>query len=250
MADPRLSQIETLWSVVRQAHDDESEETSAARAQLIERYSDAIQRYLMACLRDRDAAEEVFQEFSLRFVRGDFRYVSADKGRFRSYIKTVIYHLVADFGRRKNKFAATALEHESMLAGQEASSLKLDQQFQTSWRDSLLGKGWEELKRYEKESGKAWHTVLIARAENPQLRSPELAELVSGMVGREISSGNVRVLVHRARERFAEILIALVRESLASTDGETLEHELIDLNLWQYCKPLLRPNEDNDDADG
>jgi len=245
LADPRLSQIETLWSVVRQAHSDESEETSAARARLIEQYSDAIQRYLMACLRDREAADEVFQEFALRFVRGDFANVSADKGRFRSYIKTVIYHLVADFGRRRKKYSAAALEHESMLAGTADSSLQLDAQFQTSWRDSLLGKGWAELRQNEEQSGKAWHTVLKARSENPQMRSPELAELVSNLLQKEISSGNVRVLVHRARERFAEILIELVRDSLASTDAETLEHELIDLNLWQYCKPLLRSGDDD-----
>lgn len=245
MADPRLSQIETLWSVVRQAHADESDETSAARAQLIERYSDAIHRYLMACLRDQDAVDEVFQEFSLRFVRGDFSGVSADKGRFRSYIKTVIYHLVADFGRRRKKYAATALEHESMLAGTGHESLELDNQFQTSWRDSLLAKGWEELRSNEEQSGKAWYTVLKTRSEHPQLRSPELAELVSQQLGRDVTAGNVRVLVHRARERFAEILIALVRDSLAGTDEESLEHELIDLNLWQYCKPLLRPD-DND----
>ncbi len=246
MADPRLSQIETLWSVVRQAHADESEETAAARAQLIERYSDAIQRYLMACLRDRDAVDEVFQEFSLRFVRGDFSSVSADKGRFRSYIKTVIYHLVADFGRRRRKYAAAALEHESMLAGTAGESLQLDAQFHTSWRDSLLAKGWEELQRDEQKSGKSWYTVLKARSENPSMRSTELAELVSHQLEKEVSAGNVRVLVHRARERFAEILIALVRDSLASTDPETLEHELIDLNLWQYCKPLLRPDETDD----
>ena len=245
MADPRLSQIETLWSVVRQAHSDESDDTSAARAQLIERYSDAIQRYLMACLRDREAADEVFQEFALRFVRGDFSNVSADKGRFRSYIKTVIYHLVADFGRRRKKYSAAALEHESMLAGTADSSTRLETQFQTSWRDSLLSKGWAELKQNEEQSGKAWHTVLKARSENPQLRSPELAELVSNLLEKDVSSGNVRVLVHRARERFAEILIELVRDSLASTDAETLEHELIDLKLWQYCKPLLRPNDDD-----
>jgi RNA polymerase sigma-70 factor (ECF subfamily) len=77
------------------------------------------------------------------------------------------------------------------------------------------------------------------------MRSPELAELVSNLLQKEISSGNVRVLVHRARERFAEILIELVRDSLASTDAETLEHELIDLNLWQYCKPLLRSGDDD-----
>jgi len=239
VADPRLSQIETLWSVVRQAHSEESEETATARAQLIERYSDAIQRYLMACLRDRDAVDEVFQEFSLRFVRGDFSNVSADKGRFRSYIKTVIYHLVADFGRRRKKYAAAALEHESMLAGNADAGLDLDEQFQTSWRDSLLGKGWEELKRNEEQSGKAWHTVLKARSENPEMRSPELAELVSDLLGKDVSSGHVRVLVHRARERFAEILISLVRDSLVSADDESLEHELIDLNLWQYCKPLM-----------
>jgi len=247
VVDPRLSQIETLWSVVRQAHSDESEETSHARAQLIERYSDAIQRYLMACLINQDAVDEVFQEFSLRFVRGDFSNVSADKGRFRSYIKTVIYHLVADYGRRKKKYAATALEHESMLAGDADEGIQLDEQFQTSWRDSLLGKGWEELKRNEEETGKAWHTVLSARAENPQLKSPELAALVSEKVGREVTAGNLRVLVHRARERFAEILIELVRDSLATTDEESLEHELIDLNLWQYCKPLLRPSDNKNE---
>jgi DNA-directed RNA polymerase specialized sigma24 family protein len=246
MADPRLSQIETLWSVVRQAHSDESAETSTAGAQLIERYSDAIQRYLMACLRDRDAVDEVFQEYALRFVRGDFSNVSADKRRFRSYIKTVIYHLVADFGRRRKKYAATALEHESMLAGDGGDEIQLDEQFQTIRRDSILGKGWDELKRNEEQSGKAWHTVLKARADNPQMRSPELAELVSNLVGKEVSAGNVRVLVHRARERFAEILMSLVKDSLSSADDETLEHELIDLNLWQYCKPLMGSTDDDE----
>ena len=149
--------------------------------------------------------------------------VSANKGRCRGYIRTVIYYLVADFGRRKKKYAATASAHESMLAGTAHLRLQLDEQFQTSWRDSLLGKGWETLRKCEEETGKAWYTVLKARSENPQLRSPEL---VSDLLGKEVSSGNMRVLVHRARERFAEILI--------------------DLNLWQYCKPLLQ----SDDKEG
>jgi len=160
VADPRLSQIETLWSVVRQAHSRESEETSAARAQLIERYNDMIQRYLMDCLKDRDAVDEVFQEFSLRFVSGDFSNVTADKGRFRSYIKTAIYHLIVEFGRRRKKYAAAALEHESVLAGTAEDSLQLESQFQTSWRDSLLSRSWEALRRSEEQSGKAWYTVV------------------------------------------------------------------------------------------
>ena len=250
MADARLSQIETLWSVVRQAHAEPSEETAAARARLIERYGGAIRRYLTACLRDQDAVDEVFQEFSLRFVRGDFSGVSPEKGRFRSYIKTVIFHLVADFGRRRKKYAAAALEHESLLAGRDDATTDLEEQFQTSWRDSLLGQAWEQLRQDEETSGKAWHTVLKTRSQHPELRSPELAERVGEQLGKTISPGNVRVLVHRARERFAEILIALVRDSLASSDQEALEHELIDLNLFQYCRPLLRPTEGEDDAGG
>ena len=243
VANPRLSQIETQWSVVLQAHGDKSDETNAARAQIIEHYGDAIQRYLMACLRDPDAKDEVFQEFSLRFVRGDFKNVSADKGRFRSYIKTVICHLVADFGRRRKKYAVTAIEHESLLAGDEEFP-HLDEQFQKSWRDSILAAAWEQLRIEDGESGKGWYTVLKTRSENPELRSAALAERVSTKLGRDVSAGNVRVLVHRARERFAEILVAAVRESLQSTDQEALEHELIDLNLWQYCKSLLRPVSD------
>jgi RNA polymerase sigma factor (sigma-70 family) len=238
-----LSRIETLWSVVRQAHATDSAATSAARAQLIDRYGSAIRSYLMACLRDSDAVDEVFQEFSLRFVRGELAGVSPDKGRFRSYIKTVIYHLVADFGRKKKRYQAAAIEHESLLAeNRDDDTSHLDRQFQESWRDSLLSRAWEQLQADEQSTGKQWYTVLQCRAHNPDLKSPELADLVSKQTGREISVANIRVLVHRARERFAEILIALVRESLSTPDEETLEHELIDLNLWPYCKPLLRPD--------
>jgi RNA polymerase sigma-70 factor (ECF subfamily) len=226
---------------VRQAHQDESEETAAARARLIEKYGDAIRRYLMACLRDPDAVDEVYQEFSLKFVQGKFSGVTADKGRFRSYIKTVIYHLVADYGRSRKKYAATAIEHESLLTDNaQADGHSLDMQFQESWRDSLLTNCWQRLEQEERESGKPWYTVLKLRSENGNARSAELAELATSRVGKEITAANVRVLVHRARERFAELLTQTVKDSLDNPSPEELEHELIDLNLWQYCKPILQ----------
>ena len=242
MADPRLSRIETLWSVVRQAHADDSEETTAARARLIERYHNAIRRYLMACLRDPDGVDEVFQEFSLRFVRGDFSNVDANKGRFRSYIKTVIYHLAADFSRARQKHTIASLDQESLPADHRQGHHD-DDQFLAGWRESLLASAWDELRREEESTGKAWHTVLQARSKNPGMRSADLARHVSALADREISTGNVRVLLHRARERFAAILIHRVRDSLAGGDQQTLEQELIDLNLWQYCRPLLRSTE-------
>lgn len=240
MSDDHLSRIETLWSVVRTAHSDNGTQTSAARASLIERYGIAVRRYLMASLRDTDAVDDAFQEFSLRFVRGDFSGVAPEKGRFRSYLKTVVYHLIADYGRARKKFQAAAIEHESLLASpQQDTHVETDRQFFDGWRDNLLERAWNRLQSEEDTSGKPWFTVLRCRAESPELRSPELAACVSERCGREITPGNLRVLLHRARDRFAELLIEDVRESLDDADPDALQQELIDLNLWTYCRHLL-----------
>ena len=50
--DHRLSQIETLWSVVRRAHDGAGTLVKSAQEQLLERYESAIRRYLQAALRE------------------------------------------------------------------------------------------------------------------------------------------------------------------------------------------------------
>lgn len=234
-----LSQIETLWSVVQRAHDADSSETTAARASLIERYGEAVRRYLMASLRDPDAVDDAFQEFSLRFVRGDFSGVSPEKGRFRNYLKTVVYHLIADFGRARKKHQAAAIEHESLLAAPVTDEAnRMDAEFLAGWREALLNRAWDRLRLEEKSSGKPWFTVLRCRAECPEARSPELAQIVTQRTGREVSSGNVRVLLHRARDRFAELLMADVRESLVAADHVGVQQELMDLNLWTYCKHL------------
>ena len=43
-----------------------------ARHDLFDRYCGAAWRYMLAVTRDEQVAEELFQEFSLRLIRGDF----------------------------------------------------------------------------------------------------------------------------------------------------------------------------------
>ena len=69
----RLSQIATLWSVVGHAHEEPGEAVIAAQRLLLERYGGAIRRYLLAAVRDPDAADELFQTFAYRFLHGDLR---------------------------------------------------------------------------------------------------------------------------------------------------------------------------------
>src|SRR5215471_8707719 len=99
MSDPttRLNQIATLWSVVRQAHNDPGAQGQAAKAALLERYGGAVHRYLLGALRDRNAAEELAQEFAFRFLHGGLRGADRERGRFRDFVKGGLFHLVADY---------------------------------------------------------------------------------------------------------------------------------------------------------
>ena len=49
---------------------------SDAQLRLLLDYSGAVSRYLLGALRDNEAADELAQEFAVRFIRGDFRGVS------------------------------------------------------------------------------------------------------------------------------------------------------------------------------
>src|SRR5262249_42324166 len=56
---------------------------------------------LRAMVRDDDAAEELTQEFAVRFLRGDFRQADPSRGRFRDLLKRALRHLAIDYWRRQ-----------------------------------------------------------------------------------------------------------------------------------------------------
>src|SRR5262245_65506349 len=94
MPGQRLSQISTLWSEVVRAHGGQPDAIDAARRLLLDRYCGAAYRYLLGAARDPDAADELYQEFCLRVLRGDFRKASPGRGRLRRLLKTALFHLV------------------------------------------------------------------------------------------------------------------------------------------------------------
>jgi hypothetical protein len=114
-----------------------------------------------------------------------------------------------------------------------------------SWREELLAKAWQALAEVERSSGTPYHAVLRFRLDHPELHSPDLAAQLGAQLGKPLTAASVRVLIHRAREMFAERLFDLV---LNSVDGDALagdslaaaEQELIELNLLDYCRSALR----------
>lgn len=229
--DERLSRISTQWALIEQAHGRSEIGASELLAQLMQRYCGAAYRYLLGALHNDDAAMELFQEFALRFVRGDFRHASAERGRFRDYLKSALRHLVTDYHRQRQAAAMSLPAEVATPAPTEE-----DEDFLQSWREELLSKSWQALA----EEHPDFHAVLLARVQDPDAASAELAErLKSGPLIRAATPGNVRVILHRARYRFAELLVNLVSQSLGSPTKPELLEELRTLRLFAYCRPAL-----------
>jgi RNA polymerase sigma-70 factor (ECF subfamily) len=236
----RLSRISTCWSLVAQAHRGSQDRVTLAQHQLLERYCGAIYRYLLGALRDADAADEVAQEFAVCFVRGDFKQADPDRGRFRDFVKTVLFHLIVNYQRQRQKRARMGPLHpdapEPFTPPEVFTS---DREFLDRWREELLDRTWEALAEVEKPTGQPYYQALRFRSEHPDTPSAEMAEQLSALLKRPITSAGARQLLHRSRERFGDLLIDEVARSLQTTAEDRIEQELIDLGLLVHCRPAL-----------
>jgi RNA polymerase sigma-70 factor (ECF subfamily) len=234
-----LSRISTLWSLVSLAHHDPSDEVRTAQQKLLERYSGAIHRYLLGALRDAEAADDLYQDFAYRFLHGDLRRVDPQRGRFRDYVKGVLFHLVADYHKKRQRLPRQmASDHEDPAVVCEPDA-EQERVFLATWRDELLMRTWTALAESDAVNSQSFHAVLRFRAEHPQLRSHEMAEQLSQLLGKPLTAAGVRKTLERARDRFADLLLDEIAEELCDPTVEHLEEELIDLNLLDHCRPAL-----------
>jgi RNA polymerase sigma-70 factor (ECF subfamily) len=240
--DPeRLSQISTMWTVLAQAGELDSDQAREAQLQILKRYSAAIHRYLAVSLRDPDAADELFQEFTVRFLRGDFRRADPTRGKFRHLLKAALSNLMIDYHRRKARRVARPLEEAPEPQTLDPSSLATDAEFLAIWRADLMNKAWEALADHDRRKGRHLHLVLRYRADHPQQRSAELAQGLSAKLGRPVTPEWVRKQVFLARQKFTDFLVDEVARSLddPNHDFDALERELIDLKLAEHCRDAL-----------
>ena len=234
----RLSQITTHWTNVIKAHDVGSEKPTEildARQSILKRYGMPIKRYLLGATGDELVAEELAQEFAFRFVRGDLKNASPDKGRFRDYLKAVLRNIVNDYFRRKKKEKV-----QELLVDQFSQSsdpfIALEQTFNEHWREELINNTWCLLKEHQ-ESRRNWYfTVLRFRADHPDLDSKAIAVQLSEKLPRPVSAAWVRQNLKRARTKFWSILLTEVTRTLTpKATQEEIENELADLRLLKYA---------------
>jgi RNA polymerase sigma-70 factor (ECF subfamily) len=235
--EERLSRLKTHWTLVFQAHKGQAQETAAVQ-QLLLRYYGAAYRYLLGTVRDATAAEELTQDFAVRFLRGNFQRADPKRGRFRDFLKTALRHLVIDYWRVKNK--GTPLPADSSLEIAAETEEAHDQEFLEKWREELLGQTWAALLEDQKKTRRPYHTVLQWKAADAEASAAQMADRLTAELGKPFSETGIRQLLYRARQRFAELLVDEVARSLPGRTQEQLELELIDLNLLEYCQSAVK----------
>lgn len=235
----RISRIETRWSDLRKAHTVDDAEAGSALETVLLRYRRAVYVYVLGIVRDPDVADEVFQEFAIRILRGAFRNAEPEKGRFRSLIKTTLANLITDQRRKQNR-TPLALEGEADVPTPTTDAFAAqDEEFVREWREELLARTWNALAEEDQRQQQCYFAVLQYRASHPEATSDEMAAALGAVLKRTLTAAGVRQTLHRARERFAQLLVAEVARSLSTPNADRLAEEIAELGLLSYCKSAL-----------
>ncbi len=235
----------TCWSLVLKLNHD-GEPAREAQTQLLRRYGPAIRRYLMAALRNPTDVDEVFQDLSFKLARGDFRSADPNRGRFRKFLKTALYNLIIDFQRKKKRLPRQLPEVFPEPADDvETIPFESDAQFHAIWRDGLMDHAWSGLAEYERLKGKPLFTLLKYRIDNPTVRSREMAVIFSSEIGKDVDDNWIRKRLFEARDKFTDLLLDGVEQSLEHPTYHNVEQELIDLGLLKFCQDALKRRMDS-----
>lgn len=236
--DQRLNNISTNWDELIAAHAGEHDESIAAtiRGQVLRRYAGCAYQYVFGATKSHHAAEDLTQEFALRFVRGDFAKANPQQGRFRDYLKASLRNLITDFYR--NKATEGAIESALAIHSANKEIKNLDIEFSQRWRQRVLSIAWESLQSHENEKSNHYYSVLHLRAQNPEASSSALANQFAQLHNKDVSADWIRQNLRRARRKFGELLLEEVGRTVNSTDRNIVDDELARLGLKKYVAEL------------
>lgn len=216
----------TRWSRVLLAGDPDAPHARESLAELCGAYWYPLYAYIRRRGYDPDRARDLTQDFFARALeRGLLAEADPSRGRFRSFLRTVCTHFLANrrdweqAQKRGGGHAVLPIDSvgaEGRYALELADGLTPERIFDRSWALTLLGRVLDGLGREYDEAGKAatFEALRGVLAGDPDLGS---YAAVAARLG--TSEGAARVAAHRLRRRYGELL----RQEIASTVAEPAE---------------------------
>ncbi len=216
----------THWSVVLAAGESPSPDSQRALEQLCRAYWFPLYAYLRRRGHPSQDAQDLVQDFFAHLIeRRAFREVTPDHGRFRSFLRVCLNHLVADAADRERarkrggggvRLSLDA-EHADQLYQLEAKNqLSADQLFDRRWAIAVLDQALERLRAEQVSAGKE---STFARLRPFITDTAEAGDYEPVAAQLKQSPNAVAVAVSRLRSRYRE----LVRLEVAATVGNPSE---------------------------
>jgi DNA-directed RNA polymerase specialized sigma24 family protein len=238
MSNERLDAIDTRWSLVRRAHaDGEPAAAEQARGVLVMHYASAIRRYVGGILQDPDNTDEVAQDVIVRLLKGDFARADADRGRFRDFLKAAVRNMVRNHWAKQNRRRPAPVDLDRLA---DDSDARTEAAWLGAWQTNVLDHAWADLKQFERANpSNPAYTLLKWRTEFPDETSDQLAARLTEKLGTFVRPANARQMLHRARQRFADLLINEIKLGLDDESPAQVEEELAALGLLEYLRASL-----------
>ncbi len=211
----------TQWSVVLAAGQKSSPDSAAALAALCQTYWYPLYAYARRRGKNAPAAEDATQAFFAEVLDKQYlRSADPQRGRFRSYLLTMFkrflssqrrYQAAAKRGGTLNKLSLDFSDGETRYLAEPADRWTAERLYERRWALTLLGRVLDQLRDLYVAKGKDAlfeHAQVFLTSDAADHRYQEVAGRL------KLSSGALRVAVHRMRAQYRELLIAEVGQTL------------------------------------
>lgn len=213
----------TRWSVVMAAGAPTSSRSEEALAQLCQAYWYPLYAYVRRQGHSAHDAQDLTQEFFARLLEKNYlAAVNRDKGRFRSFLLAALKHFLAnewDKARALKRGGGQEIIHldahdaETRYSLEPKELLSADKIYERRWAMLLLDRVLNRLREEQVAAGKGEQFDLLKTCLLGERSSVPYLELAGQL---RMTEGNVKVTVHRLRQRYRELLRAEIAETVAS----------------------------------
>lgn len=220
----------TRWSRIAAAGDPQASQNQQALAELCTAYWYPLYAYIRRRGYTAEEAQDLTQGFFARILeKGLFAQADPRRGRFRSFLRTVSTHFLANQhdwataekrGGGQTFLRIDAGDAEGRYANEPTHELTAEKMFDRSWALTLLERVVARLGREYEQSGRR---LIFQELRSVVTEDPDAASYTSIAAKLEMTEGAVRVAAHRLRRRFGLLLrdeIAATVEDPAEVDDE------------------------------
>jgi RNA polymerase sigma-70 factor (ECF subfamily) len=219
----------TRWSVVQAASSDRAE-AGLMLEELCRKYWKPICLFIRSRVPTPDDAEDLAQDyFANLLARGYLSKADPNRGRFRAFLVQDLKYFLSGVmqkrmaAKRGEGIELLSLNEARIVSGPAATDTATETAFDREWALMIAANAREQLRASYDAAGKG---NLFRVLQHGLVKIPDAAEYEKWAVALSITTGSLRVALHRLRNRFHSELKTQVMETVSSEDDfeEEMRH--------------------------